>query len=528
MTLKHRTVVLESTSNPQKGIHDVVPASSDTSKLKGVSFPLAMTRDPQYLSDAQCLLRSEFCEFFTVTDESDVNHGITGTGLAVNSGGRRGRLSSGRVGIRCCFCREVHSSSRANQSTSFPSRLNCIYGAVGMLECRHFTKCHMVPIHLKNKLAALKKDQIVASPGRQQYWIDSAMKLGLIDSDDGIRFSSIPQNKPSPQTPSRKTPEITSEPNEITFNYFDTVEEYHKYRATQTPLDQRISRKNHKITPEDVKVRECESSDKIDILIHNDSLVKPEDKDLVPDYLYLAIAQMKPCRLTDADRVGCYKNRDLNFLGMCCKHCGGQPGFGKFFPATVRSLAQTTTSQTIVKHISTKCRSCPSTIRKTILALQEKQALKDKIAKEGKGISSTEARPRYGSRKVFFQRVWDRLHGHNERAKISGDSKEPFSHSKLSSSSIDSRKRRAVSPISATQHSSDSDGDSDIENKILFKSTIDNGALKLLDQDSMKDNSHFSSNFNFPLKKRRRVVSVSGEEEHTRLNCLRPVQSQVL
>jgi hypothetical protein len=139
----------------------------------------------------------------------------------------------------------------------------------------------------------------------------------------------------------------------------------------------------------------------IDDLIRESTLVVPKDRDLVPDALFVAMAQMKPCTLTQADRVGCYKARGIGFLGMCCKHCGGQPGFGRYFPNSVRSLAQTTTSHTILKHIGGKCRFCPPNIRKAVVDLQRQQTHKE-------GMASS--RPRYGSRKIFFQRVWARLH----------------------------------------------------------------------------------------------------------------------
>lgn len=138
------------------------------------------------------------------------------------------------------------------------------------------------------------------------------------------------------------------------------------------------------------------------LLASDDLLVSIEDRDLVPDVLLLAMAQLKPCRLTEADRVGCYKTRELGFVGMCCKHCGGQPGFGRYYPNTVRSLAQTTTSQTIIKHIAKKCQHTPPEVREALLHLQMEQAFKDANAPAG--------RPRYGSRKVFFQRMWERLH----------------------------------------------------------------------------------------------------------------------
>lgn len=135
-------------------------------------------------------------------------------------------------------------------------------------------------------------------------------------------------------------------------------------------------------------------------LIGDSPLVSMSDRDLVPDPLFVAMGQMKPCTLTEADRVGCYKSRPIGFTGMSCKHCGGQPGFGKYFPETVRSLAQTTTSQTILKHIGSKCRFCPPHIREAVLELQRQQIIKE---------NSNAGRPRYGSRKIFFQRVWTRL-----------------------------------------------------------------------------------------------------------------------
>lgn len=139
-------------------------------------------------------------------------------------------------------------------------------------------------------------------------------------------------------------------------------------------------------------------------LLDGSPLVLLEDRDLVPDALFVAMAQMKVCYLTQPDRVGCYKEREIGFVGMCCKHCGGQPGFGRYYPNSVRSLAQTTTSQTILKHIGGKCRYTPSHIRLAVLQLQQEQAIQE-------GMMN--GRPRYGSRKVFFQRLWTRLHGKN-------------------------------------------------------------------------------------------------------------------
>ncbi len=49
------------------------------------------------------------------------------------------------------------------------------------------------------------------------------------------------------------------------------------------------------------------------------ALVVAKDRDLIPDALFVALGQMKACRLQQCDRVGCYKTRALGFLGMTCK-----------------------------------------------------------------------------------------------------------------------------------------------------------------------------------------------------------------
>ena len=101
-----------------------------------------------------------------------------------------------------------------------------------------------------------------------------------------------------------------------------------------------------------------------------------------------------------------FQTRPIGYLGLCCGHCGGQPGFGRYYPNSVRSLAQTTTSQTILKHVTSKCRYCPDDIRRAVLDLQQM----------GSEENSPVGRPRYGSRKIFFQRIWQRLHQQEDGA----------------------------------------------------------------------------------------------------------------
>lgn len=139
-----------------------------------------------------------------------------------------------------------------------------------------------------------------------------------------------------------------------------------------------------------------------DRIIGNSEVVTISDRGLISDAQLAAIAQMSLCKLTEVDRIGWFKNRSIGFGGLCCKHCGGRPSFGRYFPNSVRSFAQTTSSQTIISHVALYCQECPKDIRSTVLRLQRKEH-----SSEGTMTSNNSM---YGSRKIFFDRVWARMH----------------------------------------------------------------------------------------------------------------------
>jgi len=63
--------------------------------------------------------------------------------------------------------------------------------------------------------------------------------------------------------------------------------------------------------------------------------------------------------------------------------------------------AQTTSSQTIISHVSTYCQECPQNIRDWVTTLQKRE-------------NESCRNNTYGSRKVFFDRVWSRMHQQRE------------------------------------------------------------------------------------------------------------------
>lgn len=127
------------------------------------------------------------------------------------------------------------------------------------------------------------------------------------------------------------------------------------------------------------------------------ALVDEEDKKLVTDYLFTLLAQMETCYFAEQDRVGGrskVKDCSIGYPGLQCKHCAGKAGFGRYFPVSIQALTSANSDRNIFNHI-VKCRRCPDHVKEELHRFLEEQ----KNAKNRRGL-----------RKVFFQRVWQRMH----------------------------------------------------------------------------------------------------------------------
>eukprot|EP00814_Leptocylindrus_danicus_P003821 CAMPEP_0116019924 /NCGR_PEP_ID=MMETSP0321-20121206/9512_1 /TAXON_ID=163516 /ORGANISM="Leptocylindrus danicus var. danicus, Strain B650" /LENGTH=477 /DNA_ID=CAMNT_0003490559 /DNA_START=39 /DNA_END=1472 /DNA_ORIENTATION=+ len=367
--------------------------------IRSIPLFLGKKQDDLWLSDLHCFIRSSCAEVFVATAEE----------IADDRWGKSRQIVPGQVGIRCVHCRDVESWARSAQSVSFPSRISGIYSAVTMMQRRHLALCQHIPTKVRQKIVELKEYSVDScnTPGRQQYWVDAAKEMGLTDTSKGIKFSR--ESIYACDSVWASPPLVRRNNESQIVSREDAVKS-----ADHTDLGASLFRKES-FAPSIVSAASVASSNDDD-----GALVCAEDQSLVSDYLYLAMEQMQVCCVVESDQVGCYRSRPLGFRGLACKHCGGQPGFGKYFPATVRSLAQTTTSQTIIKHCISKCKHMPPTTRDQIIALVQ--------ASKRKGSE----RPKYGSRKLFFQRIWDRLHkfdspgmkGISLNCVVGGDSEE--------------------------------------------------------------------------------------------------------
>jgi hypothetical protein len=234
----------------------------------------------------------------------------------------------------------------------------------------HLDCCQAMPSDVRAKIESLKMSSS-SRGGRKQYWIDSAKRLGLVDTRHGIHFGRDPYGP----LPPLAGPSV------------NTKEGRRKKEVQRKEEPPQLEILEEPVAPP--------------LVVDERPLVFPEDKDLISDYLFLTLEQMSPCVLMEADRVGCYKGRKVGFPGLACKWCVGQAGCGRYFPASEASLSQTTTSQTIMNHVR-NCRRCPLEIRENLELMK-----RARMGPDGRRAD----KPKRGGRKVFFHRLWCRIQG---------------------------------------------------------------------------------------------------------------------
>lgn len=141
-------------------------------------------------------------------------------------------------------------------------------------------------------------------------------------------------------------------------------------------------------------------------------VVRADDKDLVTDYLFLLMEQMQTCSFTEEDRTGGrskIKDNEVGFQGMECRHCQGRAGFGRYFPSSVAALSLANSDRNVYNHLQ-KCRRCPEAIKDELVRLQKYQA---------------QSKNRRGLRKLFFNRIWTRMHADDKKAETKKEANNP-------------------------------------------------------------------------------------------------------
>lgn len=290
---------------------------------------LSGVEDENWLSDFLCFVRSDLIEVFRASGED--------VAMRINSK----KITYQQIGFRCRFCAHLPHDLRACRSATFPSSIDRIYQSLNMIIRDHFVRCDQVP---KDKMAEFSALKAVPSlkTASKQYWYDSARRLGMMDTPMGIMLDESMTTQRQAGAVSLGIP-----------------------RSSSVASDPDAP--NH--------------------------VVGPNDRHLVPDYLFTLMMQVQPVYLTQPERVGSRKGFALGMPGLGCRHCYKAVRIGwAFYPPKRRLLP--IRIKVLRQHLE-RCSHCPQEIKMYLAHLE----------KSGEQESDAD------KQKMFFDRIWARIHG---------------------------------------------------------------------------------------------------------------------
>jgi len=127
------------------------------------------------------------------------------------------------------------------------------------------------------------------------------------------------------------------------------------------------------------------------------SLVLPDDQELATKFSFAVLSQCGSTSFQESDRKGKRKGLTVGFAGFQCTHChGAKRQGGRFFPSTVKTLADTKKTLLSIQNHLLKCNKCPHSVKAELLRLRQGHDFERKSQK-------------CGSQKAFFVKIWDRL-----------------------------------------------------------------------------------------------------------------------
>jgi hypothetical protein len=164
------------------GNFNQVPKNYNTMKPSmNLCLPAILARpaDKMKLSEHQHLLRFQI-EAFAATEED----------VSTHTRGRNKPIILGQVGIRCRHCAHIPVSRRQKGSTYFPASILGIYQAAQNMSTAHIQcgLCTEMPEQLKEQFKHSIAMKSSGNGAGRPYWAQSAKEMGLVDTEDGIRF----------------------------------------------------------------------------------------------------------------------------------------------------------------------------------------------------------------------------------------------------------------------------------------------------------------------------------------------------
>jgi hypothetical protein len=331
---------------------DTSSSSSDHFYLGSLSLGIPDS-DKDWLSKTNCFIRASCVEAFATTEAE------------VMTNSKHREVTIGQVGIRCCFCRDRECAEKEVGAVAYPSSVSGIYETVKRWQKVHLLVCKNISNSVKARIEHLSTGSPLV-PTARQYWVDSARSLGMVDTHEGIRFSIDPK---------RIMPLLNQ-------------------RVLSSCIETNVKEDEKKVD-EEQEINNEERTEKSIGETEGESIVHPEDMDMVPPYVYFLMRQVERTHFTEADRFVARSKGPIGFPGFQCRHCRGHAGLGKYFPVTTKSLSTNSTSQNIHSHLL-KCRKVSPYVKDQLLALKDEKSKLPRLEP--------------GWRRIFFEKIWSRLH----------------------------------------------------------------------------------------------------------------------
>ncbi|KAL3918766.1 MAG: hypothetical protein SGILL_004081, partial [Bacillariaceae sp.] len=422
-----------STGAASSSVVSMINPASGRNWYEGICA-VSMPEDSQYLSEMQLWLRRNL-EFFSATDDE----------ANTSKAGRRAPTVRAKVGVRCIHCARnmlqhrkepdfIDSNTVVSKPTkiawpagavSYPINLAAVYSNCIQKPQTHFEKCpHLPPDSgLAGLLHLQRSNQLSNSGGgggrkrsrdgvtANNYWLISCRRLGLVETDNGLRFARDPN---LPSLPFRRT-----------------RAEFEQESLPVSPRGVSISTpdrgKSSYVPMQPTEFPEVAQEVLKETMEEPDDLILREDYNKLSAYIFLTLRQSLLCHAELADFASKGKRTKslrLGYAGFACKHCSSCRSFASSSENLGAAL-----SNSLVAHLL-KCPDAPPRIRQALQVLKKLHSQQMMLLP-------------YGSQSQFFGELWTRLRAADKKA---DPEQEKLLHEKRARGSFSTKPERVDAP----------------------------------------------------------------------------------
>ncbi|GAX23640.1 hypothetical protein FisN_12Hh213 [Fistulifera solaris] len=370
---------------------DTIPSAlashRDEGWYEGV-ISMAMADDSFYLSPLQTWTRRQF-EFFSATVED----------ASLLQAGRRA-VTVGRVGIRCIHCKAARRSVKDPWpigAMSYPTNVNSLHTICTQKPTLHFEhNCKYMSNVARQELDFIQQQSELSSKRFKSafsvplYYILAAKRIGLTDTDDGLRFERDLSLEPLPLETIRQQHQI--------HQHSTGGDDYDGLDSSTTASPAKVVSSSAATA---TKINADEASERVLAQaiadLDESNLCTAEQKILVTDFMFLTVRQMKTCNALPSDissRGKRAKGVHVGLAGYSCRHCADTMECFRSYPSAADNMVSSIMNS-FWAHVQ-KCRHMPQATKR---ALTEYKRLHTRQL----------VQLPYGSQRKFMQDLWERI-----------------------------------------------------------------------------------------------------------------------